>query len=259
MNASDLIYKIVAISIALVVVSMILIPMVTAATENEITVTQTGTNDATSTFGFDASNITLSYDTDTWAFDSAHAGVGNIVTSAAVIILNNNTVTVNGDPVDPTVEDSIVITGNVINTYLTGNGDPVKTYNLTAIAGGNYVLTDAAADQTYGVWGQGHTPLINKNVNLIAINLGTPVLEKYNGTSATGSVSITATASEDYPGAYEVTSVGTGGLLVAPLEYTYNAPVEMDDNIKTIIGIVPYLVIIGILLAACYLFVSGRY
>lgn len=257
MNTNDMIYKIVAISVALVVVLLVLIPMVTAATENEITVTETGTNEATTTLGFDASNITLSHEGDVWAFDNDHSNVTRIVTSSAYIVMTPQAVTINGVAVTYTEQDTIIVSENTINTYLSGSGDPVQSYTLTAIANGGYVLTDGAENKIYGLW-NGSGALINKNVNVIAIDSGTPVLEQYDGTAATGSVTITATESEQYPTAYEVSAVGTNGMLVAMLDYTYQTPVEMDSNVKTIVGVVPYLVVIGVLLAACGLFIRSR-
>lgn len=252
-----MVYKIIAVTIAVVVAMMVLVPIVTSAVDNEIAVTEIGSNEGGVQLGYDTSNIALTYDDGTtWNFDEAHADVTTIVTSAVVIELSSNNVTLNGETVNPATDaDTIIIQGSTVTTY--ADGTPT-VYNLDAISGSYCVLTDAAPTKTYGMWDTVSSVIINKNTNLIVIDSGAPELEQYTGETQTGTAVITATASETYEGAYEVSAVGTSGTLVAMLDYQYNNTVPIDDNMKTILTIVPYLVVIGIILMASTLLLRRR-
>lgn len=252
MNTNELVQRMVAIAVAVVVFGMILLPIVQSAAEQGVTAT--GMNEASAKLGFDATTITIEYDTTAWKIDEAHADVTKIVTSDAYITFSSASVSVNGTPVDESTVDKLVIGEGKIVETLTGEANPVETITLDKIKGSNYVLTDAAETKTYGMWSTVTGLYINANVNDIVIGASSVTMEKYTGTSTV--ITATLVGDEgDYTGAYEVSAI-TGTSLVAPLSFTYTEP--LDGNMAALLEVIPILVVLGIMMACVYMFVTNR-
>lgn len=252
MNTNELVQRMVAIAVAVVVFGMILLPIVQSAAEQGVTAT--GMNEASAKLGFDATTITIEYVTDAWTIDEAHADVTKIVTSDAYITFSSASVSVNGTPVDESTVDKLVIGEGKIVETLTGAANPVETITLDKIKGSSYVLTDAAETKTYGMWSTVTGLYINANVNDIVIGASSVTMEKYTGTSTV--ITATLVGDEgDYTGAYEVSAI-TGTSLVAPLSFTYTEP--LDGNMAALLEVIPILVVLGIMMACVYMFVTNR-
>lgn len=254
MNANNMIQSMVAIAVAVAVFGMILLPIVQSAAEQGVTAT--GMNETSAGLGFDATTITIEYDSvgTEWTIDEAHADVTQILTSEAYITFSASAVDLNGSPIDGSAVDKIVIDGGKIVETLTGSADPVETITLEKIKGSNYVLTDAAESKTYGMWTTVTGVLINADANVIVIGASDVTMEKYTAESTL----VTATVQgdeDDYTGAYEVSAID-GTTLVASLSFTYTEP--LDGNMAAILEVIPILVILGIMMACVYMFISNR-
>lgn len=252
MNANEMVQRMVAIAVAVVVFGMILLPIVQSAAEQGVSAT--GTNTADVKLGFDATTITIEYDTTAWKIDEAHADVTKIVTSDAYITFSSASVTLNGSAVDESAVDKIVISGSSIAASLSDTPVAGSSFTLDKIKNSSYVLTDAAETKTYGMWSTVTGLYINADVNDIVIGASSVTMEKYTADSTV--ITATLVGDEgDYTGAYEVSAI-TGTSLVAPLSFTYTEP--LDGNMAALLEVIPILVVLGIMLACVYMFVSNR-
>lgn len=255
MNANNMIQSMVAIAVAVAVFGMILLPIVQSAAEQGVTAT--GMNETSAGLGFDATTITIEYDSvgTEWTIDEAHADVTKIVTSDAYITFSSASVSVNGTAdTDGTTFDKIVISGSSIATSLSDTPDAGLSFTLDKIKNSSYVLTDAAESKTYGMWTTVTGVLINADANVIVIGASDVTMEKYTAESTL----VTATVQgdeDDYTGAYEVSAID-GTTLVASLSFTYTEP--LDGNMAAILEVIPILVILGIMMACVYMFISNR-
>lgn len=254
MNANEMVQRMVAIAVAVVVFGMILLPIVQSAAEQGVSAT--GTNTADVKLGFDATTITIEYDGvgTAWEIDEAHADVTKIVTSDAYITFSSASVTLNGSAVDESAVDKIVISGSSIAASLSDTPVAGSSFTLDKIKNSSYVLTDAAETKTYGMWSTVTGLYINADVNDIVIGASSVTMEKYTADSTV--ITATLVGDEgDYTGAYEVSAI-TGTSLVAPLSFTYTEP--LDGNMAALLEVIPILVVLGIMLACVYMFVSNR-
>lgn len=221
----------VAISVAVVVFSMVLIPMIGAAEDQTVdgeahTVDVTGY--ATGLAEYDGENdieidVTLFTATDDYSL---------IVTSTMAIVVDKG--------VSVTVYDV--------------NGKNTSPSEDITIAASSKPLVNVASDPTYGYFTSFSTLKVDEDVTLTVWNDATYATEKVNGTK----IALTSEAIEDQKGIYAVSAVaGTNGVVVAPLSYTYYEQVPaVDDNMKAILDVIPYMVAIALILAAVAMFVK---
>ena len=238
----NLVQNIVAITVAIIVFTAILIPIMGTAMDQTIDgEAHTAENTAPATY-LDlytrGETITITYDSATPSVTSNIIGLNMVVTSSKLITISGTTLTV---------------------TDSTGTRTVTEDTTITVPATGKVLVNTSATSTetaTYGLYTSFGTPVyVEASKLLIAIDTEAPYIasEKYNGTA----IGIASEPYEDHYDIYGITSVGTSGKLVAPLEYTwYDQIPAMSDTIKTILDILPILIVVGLLLTCVYMFFS---
>lgn len=236
-----------AITVAVIVFAVILVPMLGSATEQTVDGEKhTAMNTAPSTYldvyrGIEP--ITITYTSSTPQVTTSISGLTAVVTESRMITINGTTVTV-----------------------LDTNGQRTVTADTTiTVPAGNKVLICASgttsATAKYGIYTSFTTPIyVEGSKSLIAMSTASPYIasERYNGQS----IPMTSEPYADHHNIYAVTAVSNSGSLVAPLEYVwYDQIPAMDDTVKMILDILPILIVVGLLMTCVYMFFTrgGRY
>ena len=234
-RTSDIVNSIIMVSVAIVIMAMVMLPMIDSAVNQTVDGEQeTLTNTATAYFApYDGNDdVTISY-----------VAEGTVVTNSSSytdFVLDNKYININDTVI--TVWDD------------TGKNVIAADWSIT-IAKADLILVDSTSeDATYGLWTSVEGLYVKNDAKLYVYNDTTYASEGYNGTG----IAIT-TATTEYKGVYEVSAVaGDNPGLFAPIEVTYYTQVSaIDDNLKAIMEVVPILVVIGILLASVYMFVTN--
>lgn len=234
-RTNEIIQGMIVAAMAIVVIVMIMVPMVNTSVNQTVDGEEhtidnaaiavfkpyTGTDPIVITF--DGTNVTN------------ESGLTDIVTDSMYVNVNGNTVTVwdaNGKTIWA-AENTLTLTASQVKLVNTIVADVDATYGQMDVTG----------------------VYVDKDSKLYVYNEATFAAEKYNGTG----IALTY-AETDYDGVYEITAVaGTNPGIFAPLSVTYyDQEPAMDDSMKSIITIIPLLVIIGLLMACVYMFISRR-
>lgn len=230
-NGAEMIQMIVAISVAVIVFSLILIPMLGAA-ENQTVDGEAHTENVT---GYATGLI-------------EYAGTDDIEIDVTLFTATNDYTLIVTSTMAIIVDKGVSVTVYDVNGK---NTSPSEDITITA---SSKPLVNTASNPTYGYFTSFSTLKVDEDVTLTVWNDATFAKEKVNGSK----IELTSTAVENQKGIYAVSAVdGTNGVVVAPLTYTYYDQVPaVNDNLKAILDVLPYLVAIGIILAAVALFIK---
>lgn len=235
MNTNEMIKAMIAISVAVVVFAMVLVPMVqTTLDETKDGEEQTVT-------------IASGYDVGLAAYASeTPITIAYVNATPAATVTGNYTTVVTADTV-------YQMTSTTVTAYSATGKDVWDADATVTIQPTDVVFVNVASDATHGLWsGQYSNLAVENDVTLTVYNDTTLAKEKYNGNA----IAITSAPVEDQKGIYGITAVADDGSVIAPLAYNYYEQVPvMDDNTKVIITVVPLMVVIGVLLGAVALFI----
>lgn len=236
----NLVQSIVAITVAIVVFTAVLIPILGDAVDQTIDgEAHTAENTAPTTYldtytGTEA--ITITYVSATPAVTVSLTGLTVVATPTKLVTIDGTTITVTDTAGTRTITEDATITVPASGTVLVCTS------------------TTTSGTATHGIYTSFATPVYVEDYrSLIVTDTASPFIasENVNGTA----IPITADPYADHDGIYGITSVGTGGKLIATLEYTWHDQIPVFDNtLKTILDIIPILLIVGILMACVYLF-----
>lgn len=248
--ARDIVQPIIAITIAIIVASMILIPMVGTATDMTYNGEAHTENNSVQLdpqfygpYTGDAQTITITV--------TSESVTGTDLTT---IVTNNQYITVD------TVGKTVNVWSNAgLTTYssdgITGTVS-ISTANIVLV---NYANATGA---TYSLWnGTTITGLSVEKVAPLYVYDGTVGSERYVTESVLGTaIPIASEAVDGQKDIYAITGLSNADSgVIAPLTYTYYDQIPaVDENIQAILDVVPLLVIIAVLMAAIYLFIGGR-
>ena len=236
-----------AITVAVIVFAVILIPMMGSAMDQTINGEKhTEQNVAPATY-LDlytrGEPITITYDSATPSVTSNIIGLNMVVTGNKAVTISGNTLTV---------------------TDTTGTRTITTDTTITIPATGRILVNTSAtssATATYGLYTSFSTPIyVEGSKTLIAMSTASPYIasERYNGQS----IPMTSEPYADHHEIYGITAVSNSGSLVAPIEYVwYDQIPAMDDTVKQILDILPILIVVGLLMTCVYMFFTrgGRY
>lgn len=265
MKTNEMMMSIVAVSVAVVIFSLVLMPMVeNAANETKNGDEITGTNTPTAYLALADETITVSM-TELGVVTSSYTSIYTSGFVATIVTGDSGTVSIT--MADGTSNDFLAATEQTMTINPTTGAVSIKGVESTVIA--NQVYVNGTSTDAYGIF----TPAENSEVNVKSTQsvmlLGSTHIAVQTVTATGNDFTVTsaqAVDSEDEPmkGILMVSDVAEGDTteksMIAPVEYTYYEQIPiMDENLKTILEVIPYLVIIGVLLASVGMFISKRY
>ena len=235
-----LVQNIVAISVAVIIVCAIMIPILDSSEDLRHTgeagsdrntapsaylEEYQGTEDITITMSEGIPNVSV-------------PGLTRIVTQSQSIVIDGNTVTMTRNGQSPmTMADGNTITIDVSQE--------------------NRILVNSDSNGSYGLYDDFSTPIyVQSSSRLIAMDSASPFFS-YQSVSD-GGIHIAYQPYQDHNGIVGISSVGTDGSVIVPIQYSWNGSGPMDETMDMILDIIPLLVVIGILMSCVYMFTSGR-
>ena len=236
--------NIVAITVAIIVFTVILIPLMGSAMDQTVDGEKhTAQNVAPATY-LDlytrGEPITITYESATPTVTSNIIGLNMVVTGSKLITILGTTLTVTDAEGTRTVTTDTTIpipaTGKIlVNTSAT-----------------------SSESATYGLYTSFATPIyVEGSKTLVVTSSASPYIasERYNGSA----IPMVSEPYADHHEIYGITSVSDSGSLVAPLEYVwYDQIPAMDDTVKMILDIIPILIVVGLLMTCVYMFFTSR-
>lgn len=221
-------------TVAIIVFAMVLLPMIGMASNQ--------------TVNGEAHEVDLTADVQLAEYE----GTEDIAIDATAYTASDGT---NSYTTIITKNSAILIVSGTSVTVYDSTGAHSATADITVPAT-SVLFVNVASNGTYGLWTTISGLAVKNTSTLYVFNDTTFATEKYNGTK----IALTYAAVEDQKDIYSITAVdGNNGAVVAPLSYTYYDQVPaLDGNIKSIIDIIPIMVIVGLLIGCIAMFFKNR-